>query len=136
MTGRQLRYSVLLQYPEWIACDGPETFYHWVKARNPEEAAIKAIKAAVKHNYTYFFTHEGEYCDAGGNPNDFSVELVIPGWIRGAGVDDDKVIDGINDWVAVLKGERKCEKQKKRSSRARGSRGSTRSRPASRGRRR
>ena len=136
MTGRQLRYSVLLQYPEWIAYDGPETFYHWVRARNPEEAAIKAIKAAVKHNYTYFFTHEGEYCDAGGNPNDFSVELVIPGWIRGPGVDDDKVRDGINDWVAVLKGERKCEKQKKRSSRARGSRGSTRSRPASRGRRR
>ena len=135
MAEKLKRYSVLLQYLEWIACDGPETFYHWVRARNPEEAAIKAIKAAVKHNYTYFFTHEGEYCDAVGNPNDFSVELVIPGWIRGTGVDGDKVRDGINEWVAVLKGERKCGKQEKQSSRVRGSRGSTHSRHAKRVRR-
>ena len=113
MAAKLKRYSVLLQYPEWIACDGPETFYHWVKARNPEEAAVKAIKAAVKHNDTYFF-EDGEYCDAAGSPHDFSVELVIPGWIRGTGVDADKVRDGINEWVAVLKGQRKCAKAKKR----------------------
>ena len=113
MAAKLKRYSVLLQYPEWIACDGPETFYHWVKARSPEEAAVKAIKAAVKHNDTYFF-EDGEYCDAAGSPHDFSVELVIPGWIRGTGVNDDKVRDDINEWVAGLKGQRKCAKAKKR----------------------
>ena len=135
MAAKLKRYSVLLQYPEWIACDGPETFYHWVMARNPEEAAVRAIKAAVRHNDVYFF-EDGEYCDAAGSPLDFGVVLVIPGWIHGTGVDYGKVRDGINEWVAVLKGERKCEKQKKRSSRARGSSGSTHSCPAKRARKR
>jgi hypothetical protein len=136
MAGKLKRYSVLLQYPEWIACDGPETFYHWVMAHNPEEAAVKAIKAAVKHNHAEFFDEDDKYCDAQGSPLDFSVELVVPGWIRGTGVDGDKVRDGINKWAAKLKGELGCEKQKKQSSRVRGSRGSTRLCPAKRARRR
>ena len=41
MAAKLKRYSVLLQYPEWIARDGPETFYHWVMAHNPEEAGAE-----------------------------------------------------------------------------------------------
>ena len=96
------KYSVLLQYPEWIASDGPETFYHFVKARSPTEAAVKAIQRAIMHNRYYFFDEDGNYSNANGSPLDFTVELVIPGWVTGRAVDDDKVSSEIMKWTPQI----------------------------------
>ena len=113
MAARLRRYSVLLRFPEWMV-DDPETFYHWVKARNPEEAAVKAIRAAVRRNKEHFFYADGTFSDIGGSPADFGVELVVRGWHRDVGADCDRVRESIDSWAAGLKGKRKCEKQKKR----------------------
>ena len=100
MAAKLKKYSVLLQYPEWIACDGPETFYAHVRGRNPTEAAIAAIKQAVRHNDTHFFEEEtGRYCDSAGSPSDFAVELVLPGWHKGRYVELDDVECEVKQWL-------------------------------------
>lgn len=46
-------YTVILEYPQEIAYEGPETFSDHVMAATPQEAVDKARWAAAKHNESY-----------------------------------------------------------------------------------
>lgn len=67
------KWSVLLLYPDYSTDDyGQETYYAWVKAKNPKEAVTEAQLEAQRHNDS-----------AIEEPSDFFPLLCIPGHIKG-----------------------------------------------------
>lgn len=86
-------FSVLLQYPSYIAQDGPETFYTFVKAANPGAALEAAQAKAVKRVPEHFACSCGwepcddngheSWCNAKRDASDFELELMLRGHHRG-----------------------------------------------------
>ena len=67
------KFSVLLNYPDYIASEFPETFYAFVRAKTRDKAVKKAQAKAFAANGG----RQGQDLD------DFKVELVLPGWHKG-----------------------------------------------------
>ncbi len=82
MTAKRIKqkpYSVLVIYPDYVS-DGPETYYGFVRAESPSEAADKAqlqAARALRHG------DEVDRDDLRELANDFKVELIIRGHQRG-----------------------------------------------------
>ena len=72
-------YSVLLIYPDYVS-DGPETYYGFVRAESPSEAAAKAQLQAAR---TLRRGDDVDRDDLRELASDFKVELVIRGHRRG-----------------------------------------------------
>ena len=72
-------YSVLLLYPDYLS-DGPETYYGFVRACSPAEAADKARLQAARHARHGDDVDRDDLRELG---DDFQVELVIRGHRRG-----------------------------------------------------
>lgn len=68
-------YSVLLLYPDYLS-DGPETYYGFVRADTPSEAASKAQLQAAKACRRGDDVDRDDLRELAG---DFKVELVIRG---------------------------------------------------------
>ena len=72
-------YSVLLLYPDYLS-DGPETYYGFVRAAFPTEAAYKAQLQAAKSVRRGDDVDRDDLRELAG---DFKVELVIRGHHKG-----------------------------------------------------
>ena len=72
-------YSVLLLYPDYLS-DGPETYYGFVRAGSPKEAAGKARLQAARHVRHGDDIDRDDLRELG---DDFQVELVLRGHRRG-----------------------------------------------------
>ena len=69
-------YSVLLMYPDSFWSDGPETYYAFVRAVSPAEAATKAQLQAARWSRSGDDIDRDDLRELAG---DFKVELVIRG---------------------------------------------------------
>ena len=72
-------FSVLLLYPDYMS-DGPETYYGFVRACSPAEAAGKARLQAARHARRGDDVDRDDLRELADN---FQVELVIRGHRRG-----------------------------------------------------
>lgn len=75
MSAAQHPYTVLLQYPDWMCEDDPETYLAEVDAEHPQAALKQARRLALESNSLTDET-TGE-CEI--NPLDFALVMCVPG---------------------------------------------------------